>query len=267
MLLIFFASCLVGCQGDLSKASPKDTPKADANQCKISLIDDEQQPEFMVNTDALKVPENDSKYRKAYFSMGCFWGSEALLGSANGVLSTQVGFAGGSLPNPTYSAIGDHVETVQVVYDPEVIDYSALLKHFWSHHNSRAKPIFRQYASAIFCKDSSELLLAKEQRKEWQATTGEDKILTAILKLDKFYPAGDAHQKYYLQQDPKLLESLPDTESRLQTLLATKLNAVSGRAGDRNELETGLSQLGIDGATQKILFKRAVWPDSAAIRR
>mgnify|MGYP002821414821 CR=1 FL=1 len=75
-----------------------------------------------------------------------------------------------------------------------------LLRHFWRHHNSRAKPIFRQYASAIFCVEKAQLDVAKKGREAWQAQ-GEEESLTAILPAREFFPAADNHQKYYLQQD------------------------------------------------------------------
>lgn len=230
--------------------------------CKISLVDDSQFTDFTVNKKALSQPMTNPTYKRAYFSMGCFWGSEAMMGSAPGVVLTRVGFTGGTLPNPSYSAIGDHVETVEVVYDPEKIDYAGLLRHFWTHHNARAKPIFRQYASAVFCSQKEEIVLAKTVREEWEKK-GEEKVLTAVLPLKQFYPAAENHQKYYLQQDVKLMQSLPGEQNRLETVLATKLNAVSGRAGERDKLEATLTDLGINLQAQAVLFKRAIWPTSA----
>lgn len=255
LLLIVLAALWAGCQ-----VGPQDRsvshPTTSGGQCKISLVDESHGPEFSVLESALELPEPGT-CAKAYFAMGCFWSSEGLIASAPGVVSTRVGFSGGTLPNPSYSAIGDHVETVEVLYDPAIISYPELLRHFWHHHNARAKPIFRQYASAIFCLDESELRVAKEERTAWEAK-GTHKVLTAILPAGKFYPAAENHQKYYLQQDPKLLQSLP-TENRLTTTLAAKLNAVSGRTGDRKDLEQALENLGIDQKARAALFSRAMW--------
>ena len=135
LLALTFCGCTAG-RAEVKAAEPQ------AGQCRISLVDDKISPEFSVLESALVVPDPDD-YAKAYFAMGCFWGSEALMASAPGVVSTRVGFSGGTFPNPSYSAIGDHVETVEVLYDPAVITYPELLRHFWRHHNSRAKPIFR----------------------------------------------------------------------------------------------------------------------------
>ena len=60
----------------------------------------------------------------ASFAMGCFWGSEALFGVTNGVLRTKVGYTGGTAPNPTYKNIADHIETVELEFDPSVVSYS-----------------------------------------------------------------------------------------------------------------------------------------------
>lgn len=227
--------------------------------CRISVVDNQYSPTFEVAQAALSVPGESDRFQKAYFAMGCFWGSEALLAGAPGVVSTRVGFAGGTLENPTYRSIGDHVETVEVLYDPDLITYPELLRHFWRHHNARAKPIFRQYASAVFAVDESQEKAAKKERRAWQQKTGGDKLLTAVLPIQKFYPAGESHQKYYLQQDPPLLESLPDGEQKLNTLLATKLNAVAGRGGERESLEKTLAELGINPEARDLLFLRAVW--------
>ena len=258
---IFFCTLLLaGCIAQ-SQAGEKETTStsADSAQCRISLVDEEHQPHFFVSPEALRVPHEED-FQKAYFAMGCFWGSEALMASAQGVVATRVGFSGGTLTNPDYSAIGDHVETVEVLFDPGKTSYQALLRHFWKNHNSRAKPIFRQYASAIFYVDEEQMSIAKFERSKWQAETGEERVLTAVLEANPFYPADESHQKYYLQQDRTLLNSLPEDPNRLETLLANKLNAVSGRAGDRASLETDLGQLGIDTKAQDLLFRRALWP-------
>ena len=63
-----------------------------------------------------------------------FWGIESQFGMIKGVIRTRVGYAGGQSVSPTYSNIGDHTETVQVDYDPDVITYDQLLDIFWKSH-------------------------------------------------------------------------------------------------------------------------------------
>ena len=192
--------------------------------------------------------------------MGCFWGSEAMLAGCPGVEFTTVGFAGGTTPDPTYQTVGDHVETVEVVYDPEQLSYPALLEYFWKHHNAHAKPLFRQYASAVFTTTPNETENAKSLRDRKRSAEGEP-LLTAVFPLQTFYPADLSHQKHYLQQDPELAELLPrEGSSRWSTRLAVKLNALLGSGGGRKELHSALRELGVEDNTCLALFRRASRP-------
>lgn len=260
MTLALGVLLLVGCQHMTSEPST-DFSFADAGSqgCKLAKLNDLGLPELTFNAKAELTESSAQRVEKAYFSMGCFWGSEAMLASCPGVLHTRTGFTGGQTPDPSYSAIADHVETVEVSFDPELVSYRELLTYFWGHHNSRAKPIFRQYASAIFFTSKEQAEAAKAVRQGFQDKGSEDPILTAIIRLDKFYPAEQYHQKYYLQQDQALFELLPGKQ-KLSTRVATKLNALAGRAGERPVLSKSLSQLGIEPGQSEVLFQRAYWP-------
>ena len=75
----------------------------------------------------------------AMFGMGCFWGAERALWRVVGVVSTQVGYAAGSTPHPTYrevcTGLTGHNEVVRVVYDPAQMSYDQLLATFWERHD------------------------------------------------------------------------------------------------------------------------------------
>ncbi|XP_078450153.1 mitochondrial peptide methionine sulfoxide reductase isoform X3 [Lampetra planeri] len=75
----------------------------------------------------------------ATFGMGCFWGAERMLWTQSGVFSTQVGYSGGSTPNPSYkevcSGLTGHTEVVRVVFNPNDTSFESLLKVFWESHN------------------------------------------------------------------------------------------------------------------------------------
>src|SRR5262249_52479501 len=76
---------------------------------------------------------------KATFGAGCFWGVEETFRNLKGVLSTAVGYAGGTKENPTYEDVctdkTGHAEVVEVEFDPAQISYDELLDVFWSNHN------------------------------------------------------------------------------------------------------------------------------------
>ncbi|KDO71153.1 hypothetical protein CISIN_1g025993mg [Citrus sinensis] len=75
--------------------------------------------------------------KAAVFALGSFWRSEAVFGCLNGVVRTTVGYAGGSKTNPEFRNLGDHAESVQVEYDPRVINFRQLLEVFWTSHDCR----------------------------------------------------------------------------------------------------------------------------------
>jgi peptide-methionine (S)-S-oxide reductase len=79
---------------------------------------------------------------KATFGAGCFWGVEETFRNVKGVLSTSVGYAGGTQHNPTYQDVctdkTGHAEVVEVEFDLSQVSYDELLDLFWSNHNPNA---------------------------------------------------------------------------------------------------------------------------------
>ena len=156
-----------------------------------------------------KNQEFTSIMKKATFAAGCFWHVEEIFSKTSGVKSTQVGYTGGDLENPTYEQVctdrTGHAEAIQVEYEPEEISYKDLLKVFFENHNpttpNRQGPyVGIQYRSAIFCHNPEQEQLAKEVKEKLnpfaQKTFGND-IVTEIKSLLIFYPAEEYHQKYF----------------------------------------------------------------------
>ena len=147
-------------------------------------------------------------YKTATFGAGCFWGVEAAFSTVNGVVSTVVGYMGGTLKNPTYQDVSTgqtgHAEVVQVTYDPSKVSYEHLLDVFWSIHdptqlNRQGPDIGTNYRSVIFYHDPEQGKIARKS-KEAMETSGVfrfGKIMTTIVPAPEFYRAEEYHQHYH----------------------------------------------------------------------
>jgi peptide-methionine (S)-S-oxide reductase len=154
------------------------------------------------------VPPFPSGLETAMFGMGCFWGVERMFWQLPGVFTTAAGYAAGLTPNPSYqevcSGMTGHNEVVQVVYDPQAITYSQLLKTFWEGHNPtqgmrQGNDMGTQYRSGIYAFSDEQERLARESMVEFQAeltNAGYAEITTEILPAPTFYYAEDYHQQY-----------------------------------------------------------------------
>ena len=129
-------------------------------------------------------------------------------------MSTAVGYAGGTTPNPTYreacSGQTGHAEAVQVAYDPSRISYEELLRAFWEHHDPtqamrQGNDVGSQYRSIIVAADADQRRMAEASRDAYQrqlTDAGFGKITTEIVDASPFYFAEDYHQQY-LDKNPR----------------------------------------------------------------
>jgi len=143
-----------------------------------------------------------------YFAMGCFWGAEREFWITDGVLTTAVGYAGGSTANPSYDDVCSgrtgHAEAVLVVFDPAVVSFEALLKRFWESHDPtqgmrQGPDRGSQYRSAIFTTTNEQLSAALLSRDAYAAdltAAGFGEITTEIAPAGRFFYAEDYHQQY-----------------------------------------------------------------------
>jgi peptide-methionine (S)-S-oxide reductase len=150
-----------------------------------------------------------AEVQKATFAAGCFWGVEAAFREflGKGVLSTRVGYTGGSFKNPTYEEVCSgktgHAESVEIAYDPEKISYPQLLDVFWSIHDpttpDRQGPdVGAQYRSVLFFHTPEQEKLARESKKRLEESKRfKNKIVTEIAQAGEFYPAEEYHQEYF----------------------------------------------------------------------
>lgn len=160
---------------------------------------------YCVNSLSLEfTPIDKAGINRAIFTAGCFWGVEYHLKKVPGVLSTTVGYTGGHLDKPTYKQVctgkTGHAEAVEVLYDPNVVDYEQLAKLFFEIHdftelNRQGPDIGTQYRSAIFYGDQDQKKIVSKlinilKRKGFN-------VKTQIVLAGRFWPAEDCHQDYY----------------------------------------------------------------------
>ena len=153
-------------------------------------------------------PPYPERMEVATVGMGCFWGAERVFWQADGVYTTSVGYAGGETPNPTYeevcSARTGHTEVVRIVFDPERIPYTEVLRLFWENHDPtqgmrQGNDVGTQYRSAIYTSSDAHQDLAERSRDAFQerlAAAGYGEITTEILPAAEYYFAEDYHQQY-----------------------------------------------------------------------
>lgn len=152
---------------------------------------------------AKKAPKTET----AIFAAGCFWGVEDKFRKTQGVISTEVGYTGGHVKNPTYKQVctnkTGHAEAVKITFDPSLISYEELLKVFFSIHdatqtNRQGPDIGRQYRSAIFYYNDEQKMAAEKTVKELENSGRFGKsVATEIVPVSKFNKAEEYHQQYY----------------------------------------------------------------------
>lgn len=161
----------------------------------------------------------------ATFALGCFWGPDATFGAREGVVRTRVGYAGGTATDPTYHDIGDHSETVQVDYDPDVISFEDLVDVAVDQHSPRHQPSKRQYQNVLFHESD-------EERETIESALDDltyDDVKTRVEPLDSFTLAETYHQKYNLRSKRAILAAFEeagyDDADVRESPAAAKLNA------------------------------------------
>jgi len=177
---------------------------------------------YCINSNALNF------LQEAYFALGCFWKPDAFFGSIDGVYFVEVGYAGGEMENPTYRNLGNHAETIHVIYDPDIVSYADLLDVFWHNHSPSTQAYSKQYRSIAFYNSEKQQDIA-EKYIENKETEEENNIYTEILPIENFTVAEDYHQKYLLKSNDLLynrVRGIFDNEDEyVKSKLATKLSA------------------------------------------
>lgn len=147
----------------------------------------------------------------AILAGGCFWGMEDLVRKLPGVISTRVGYAGGTTENPTYREVctgrTGHAEALEVVFDPAQVSYREILELFFQIHDPTTRDrqgndVGSQYRSAILVADETQEKVARETIADVEASgLWPGPVVTEIAKAGPFWQAEPEHQNY-LQRYP-----------------------------------------------------------------
>jgi peptide-methionine (S)-S-oxide reductase len=149
----------------------------------------------------------------ATLGSGCFWCSEAVFSELEGVVRVEPGYAGGSVPNPSYEQVctdaTGHAEVAQVTFDSSAITYRELLEVFFSTHdpttlNRQGADEGTQYRSVIFYNNDEQRRQAEDMIRELTTErVFRNPIVTEVSPLTAFYPAEGYHREYYKRNQTK----------------------------------------------------------------
>jgi len=166
--------------------------------------------------------------------------------------------------NPTYYSLGDHTESLQVDFDPAQISYEQLLDIFWDSHNPTWGAWSTQYKAAVFVHNDAQARLAEASKArivaqkagKWFNRT----IQTEILPAERFYLAEDYHQKYLLQNSPRLWGDIlaiyrDDTRGWINSTAAARLNGYVGGYASAAQLAEEIDSLGLPAPVQAYLWQ------------
>lgn len=139
---------------------------------------------------------------------GCFWCLEAVYRGMKGILSIAPGYAGGTVPHPTYQQVctgqTGHAEVIRLEFDPAIISYAEILRIFFVMHdpttlNRQGNDKGTQYRSVIFYENNQQKQLAESAKQEiaQEKIWGNQPVVTEIQPLTTFWPAEEAHFDYY----------------------------------------------------------------------
>ena len=144
---------------------------------------------------------------RAVLAGGCFWGMQDLIRALPGVVTTRVGYSGGTVANATYRNHGTHAEAIEIVFDPARTDFRTLLEFFFQIHdpttpNRQGNDRGVSYRSAIFYTDERQKAVARETIADVDASgLWPGKVVTELSPVGDFWEAEPEHQDY-LERKP-----------------------------------------------------------------
>lgn len=124
-----------------------------------------------------------------------------------GVSSVVPGYAGGTVPNPTYEQVSNgttgHAECVKIEYDETQVKYRDLLLVFFGSHdpttiNRQGADVGTQYRSVIFYTTPEQKAECEKFISEINASNERGApVVTDVEPLTEFYEAENYHRDYF----------------------------------------------------------------------
>ncbi len=142
---------------------------------------------------------------RAVLAGGCFWGVQELFRRYDGIISTRVGYSGGTTPNATYRNHGHHAEAVEILFDPTRITFRKILEFFFQIHDPttldrQGNDIGASYRSAIFYTSDEQRRVAEDTIADVEASgLWPGKVVTELAPAGDFWEAEPEHQDYLLK--------------------------------------------------------------------
>ncbi|AZL15480.1 peptide-methionine (S)-S-oxide reductase MsrA [Rickettsiales endosymbiont of Stachyamoeba lipophora] len=166
--------------------------------CRVSML-------LLIINLSHAMEDKQKNYEQVIFAGGCFWCTQAVFDSIEGVVETQVGYTGGEDVSPNYEQVchgnTGHVEAVLVMYDPKQIGFQELLSVYWRSIDpvdsaGQFADVGNQYKTYIFYYNQTQKDLAEKSKREI-ATKLNHEVVTEIKQASIFYLAENYHQNYY----------------------------------------------------------------------
>jgi len=182
--------------------------------------------------------------KEIYLAGGCFWGAEHYFRNIEGVVDTEVGFANGNTPSPTYEQVytdtTGYAETVRVVYDPSVIPLAELVRDYFLaidplSVNKQGEDCGTRYRTGVYYTEPEDLETIQAVFDEVEAGYGEP-LAVELEPLQNFYAADGRHQDYLVKNPdgychlPLKIFRYPKLVSDLKALLWDETDAVARMA-------------------------------------
>ena len=139
---------------------------------------------------------------RAVLAGGCLWGMQDLIRRLPGVISTQVGYTGGDIPNATYPNHGTHAEGIEIIFDPDQISYRQILEFFFQIHdpttlNRQGNDMGMSYRSGIYYVDEAQRLEAERTIDDVnESGLWPGRVVTEVAPAGDFWVAEPEHQDY-----------------------------------------------------------------------